>query len=343
MARAALAAVTVSLTLAVVAQPRRADACSFVPRSEVFAPETGDVYPASAGMLMMVGAELEELFSVTVDDAPASLVVRQELLVGWFWFDVIAIEPTPTPGQVVVLSQCGTEDSLEHARCPPGSPFTPVLEFTVGPEDTTPPSTDGAIALGHVIEHVEDPCAGSWEIRFVVSLDGLDQTGEPDVFYRVELRDSSGAIVGVDTLRVDEPTEAVDIPITFETVPVDAVDHCVSVTAFDLSGNEAFLGDVCGSNGPAPEAGDTDDAGTGGLDDTTSGGSSTAGDPSPGSSSDAASPQADAATSEDPSIDELGDRGCACAASSRPGPPSTLALCILLLAVRRARFRRPPP
>jgi MYXO-CTERM domain-containing protein len=339
MARAAVAAAAVSLAVGIAAAPRRADACSFVPMSRVFSPAAGEVHPASAGMLMMLSAELDELFSVTVDGAPASLVIQQELLLGWFDYDIVAIEPAPMPGQTVVLSQCGTEGSLEHARCPPGSPFTPILDFTIGPDDVTSPSADGIVALSHVIEHVDDPCSGSWEVRFLVSLTGFDQTDEPDVLYRVELRDSSGEIVGVDTRHVDEPAEAIDISITFETVPADAVDHCVSVTAFDLSGNETLLGDVCGSNGPAPETGDTDGTSTTGSDESAGADPSTDDGLAPGGSTDGAPIEPDATTTEDPSAAELEDRGCACAASSRPAPPIILAWSMLLLVVRRTRFR----
>lgn len=341
-ASAALAAATIAVSVGIAVSPRSADACSFIPESKVIRPAPGEEHPASAGMLMLLAGELGEIFSVMVDGVPASLVVREQLLLWGFDYYVVDIEPAPVPGQLVVVSQCGTEGQLEHGRCPPGSPFTPIIDFTVGPNDVAPPGAPGTVSLAHVIESVEDPCAGAWEIRFVVSLDGLDQMDEPDLFYRAELRDSSGEVVGVESRHLHEPNDALEIPITFESVPADAADHCIAVTVFDLSGNETLVGDICGSEGPIPEgATSSDDGGPG-----SSGGADVTGDdassPVDGTTADPSSETSsgsDASATEGATAAELGDRGCVCATRRVETPPG-LALLLLALAGPSSYFGR---
>jgi hypothetical protein len=339
-----LSSLVASAGLALVV-PRVAQACSCVGAAELVTPAVDEAHPADAGLLFGAWcfSGTFDNFSVTIDDVPATLSF--EYLGGEYagseWH-VATIDPLPQPGQVVTVSRCGA-DAFE--RCTPETPIETLVQYTAGPSDTDAPATGGAVTLQHESGEFEVGCLEIAALRFDVAVTGLDPGSDADLLYTIELRDGGGRLVDSTTIHAPEPITALDESFYAYEAPVDAADHCISVTATDLSGNSTLVAELCGSMSldPPDDTGedtgsDTDDippdddsgdAESGDIDDPPSDDTTPLDVDDDGSSTDV--PDADAG---------LGDRGCACRSTTRSPSVGWLALLVLCLHRRRAPSSR---
>jgi MYXO-CTERM domain-containing protein len=320
-------------------EPRAAEACSWTAWVDVLRPADGDVHPEGAGLLFLaIDGQPVELFAVTVDGEPASLVTELEHTSGVLGrYSVVWIEPMPLEGQVVVVSRCGAPDALEHLSCPPDSPFFEVLEFTVGPPDDTAPPVAGNVSLSHQLGTFEYFCWTDGEFRFDVSATALDPGDEEDLVYVVEIRDPHGEVVTEEAIYDEEPPQELFVDEVLLDAPPDAAEYCASVTALDLSGNATVVADACGSIEIPSEGGSS--SSDGGSEPTTTGEPETTTTEGPGvdaSTGAATSGETPQSTGEDGSpADGVVDRGCACRSSS--APPSWWMMLLVALVSRRPR------
>ncbi len=314
--------------------PRLADACSCIGEANIIVPALDEQHPANAALLLDAWCFSGgfEIFSATVDEVPVTLAFE------WLYADglnVATIDPPPQPGQVVAVRRCG---DAQGSGCEPGATIEQVLQYTAGPVDDVVPPGVGEVTLHHETGEFEVGCLRFAALQYHVAVSGLHPAAGADLLYMIELRDSGGEIVGATVVHAHDPTPSFDTSFALTTVPDDVADHCVTVTARDLSGNSTLVAELCGSESLNPGGG----TGTDGGSDT---GDVPPGDDSDGDGSDDGSdPPADGTSTggpvgtstHDPDADGgLGDRGCSCRANT--ATPGVSWLVLFALAARRRR------
>jgi hypothetical protein len=323
------------------AVPRVADACSFPCGLSIERPTNGDAHPANAALQIVACDDLvETILSVTVDGVPASLgpaVPLPEPTDGR-----VSITPSPTPGQEVVIAQCGEEAPV--GGCPDPPEPIELLRYIAGPDDVDAPPAGGTVTIAHTFGPSEVGCMDEGDVEFHVEVTGLDQGTETAVVYIVVLDtgppEGNSAPRRTEWVGPDAVTSlAFDIGehLDFMTIPPE--DVCVTVAAMDLAGHVTAIAETCGST-PTNAPPSDDDSSSGG-DDSSGGGDGIAGDA--GTTTD--DPPIDTTTSGIEPADTGGvdldedttDGGCACAADRRsiPALPGFFALVLFVLRRRR--------
>lgn len=317
--RGALALSMAALAGGVAMLPRAVEACTCGGVLQLIRPLSGE-HPAGAGLLFSssCGWSLNP-YAVTVDGAPATLAFDEQfentasdVLV------LMSIDPPPQPGQVVVLDRC--EEDGNAAACGPGVSFEQVAQFTVGAvADAASPPAGGAASLVH--EEGWYLMCSTYPLRFDVSLTELDQSGESEVLYVLEMRNSNGTLAATHAVFVEPPTSTVDTSIYLSHSPRDVEEYCVSVAARDLSGNSTLVAEHCGSESitPADSTGTDGDGGDSSAGSETAASESGTGEPASTSDTTIALDPGGSTTGEPLAADEISDRGCSCRAERRAG------------------------
>jgi MYXO-CTERM domain-containing protein len=301
--------------------PRAAEACSFIGYAKLLAPATGQEFPAGAGLLIARSGESTlDVFAVTIDGEPATLSIADQWPDSYRAIHRVVLDPVPQPGQTVMVSQCGASlENLDSFGCRPGSEFHTLAELVVVAADTTPPPARGSVSLAHDPDPQTDMCTGDIDVAFEIALSDLDQGEDDTVVYAIDVHHRSGAPTGGLAEVAEASTRSVQRSLRVATGPAEPESECVTVTAIDLSGNEAIAAHACGSEplAPAEDSGDATSTGAAGSTDDAEPADATSEDGSParGTTLD----EFDDEGSGDPPQASVGERGCACGVTGHAG------------------------
>lgn len=333
------------VVLVVFQAPAPARACTPpLPALTSSVPASGESHPANADVwLSGYGLDLAAA-TATVDGAPATLT-RNDAGFGF----AVRVEPTPLPGQEVVLTGPFCEG------CPPQQTIT----FTAAAADETPPAPPLQVRIDIHDHAANDAPVGSCEefreFRFWFNVDGPPAgDGEAEVFYEAVTR----RLAAPDEPWVTKQAWVTSAPTSMvwggsesdlDGAPISEF-LCVEVRTVDAAGHASAWVEACSPchlrvddthgdaqpmwsdadifpGGACAAAGDTDGSeatgeGSSGANEPTTGG------PGSGEAGEASETSGEASAGGD------GDAGCGCAA------PATGAAGWLLLGPLALRRRR---